>query len=67
MIPLRASSAVCYVSCLRRLLIELGGGVQENVGPSMTAHLEVDLADMYTGRTVEVSSALFSGAAVLIC
>jgi DnaJ-related protein SCJ1 len=34
-----------------------GGGhqAQEQRGPGMLTNLEVSLADMYTGRTVEVS------------
>lgn len=31
-----------------------GGGQQEQRGPGMLTNLEVSLADMYTGRTVEV-------------
>jgi DnaJ-related protein SCJ1 len=33
-----------------------GGGQQEQRGPGMLTNLEVSLADMYTGRTVEVSN-----------
>ena len=33
-----------------------GGQPQERKGPGMMTNLEVDLADMYTGRTVEVSA-----------
>lgn len=32
-----------------------GGGGGEQRGPGMLTQLEVDLADMYTGRTAEVS------------
>jgi DnaJ-related protein SCJ1 len=34
-----------------------GGQQQEQRGPGMLTNLEVSLADMYTGRTVEVSGA----------
>lgn len=34
------------------------GGNNVQKGPSMITNLEVSLADMYTGRTVEVSSPL---------
>jgi hypothetical protein len=37
-------------------LIVGGGGQQENKGPGLITNLEVALADMYTGRTIEVCS-----------
>ena len=39
-------------------VVDDAGGNNVQKGPSMITNLEVSLADMYTGRTVEVSSPL---------
>jgi hypothetical protein len=68
----RSKEAVIRMTCFRgssgevrsmrlacNTVIELtvgGGGQQENKGPGLITNLEVALADMYTGRTIEVCS-----------